>query len=222
MSTFRAGGRGDQGAFAMSLKRPTGVVVTVLAFVAFVVGAVSPASAATSTSATDSFTRTVSNGLGTANTGGSWSLEGPSSRFSVSGGTPRLTMTAAAQLSGYLPATVIRDTDVVATVGLAALPKGGSFYLGVLARHAGSADYETDAIVSSTGAVALNVLATDRSLAYATVPGLTVAAGTGLRIRFQVTGATPTTIRARAVKVGTTEPTSWQVSTTDSTGSLQA
>src|SRR4051812_14868442 len=209
----------------MDLKRPVGVLVTILAVVAvvaFVVGAVSPASAATYTAATDSFTRTVSNGLGTADAGGSWSLEGSASRFSVSGGTGRLAMTAAAQLSGYLPATAIRDTDVAATVGLAALPKGGSFYLGVVARHSGSGDYETDAIVSSTGAVALNVLAADRSLAYATVPGLTVAAGTGLRIRFQVTGATPTTIRARAWKVGTTEPTSWQVSTTDSTGSLQA
>jgi hypothetical protein len=71
----------------MSMQRPAGVVVTVLAVVAFVVGVVSPASAATSTAAADSFTRTVSNGLGTANTGGSWSLEGSSSRFSVGGGT---------------------------------------------------------------------------------------------------------------------------------------
>src|SRR4051794_5532544 len=132
----------------MSSQRPTGVVVTALAVVAFVVGAGSPASAATLTAATDSFTRTVSNALGTANTGGSWSLEGSPGRFSVSGGTGRLSMTAAAQLSGSPPATAIRDTDVAATVGVAALPKGGSFYLGVLARHSGAADYETDAVVS--------------------------------------------------------------------------
>src|SRR3954470_23340316 len=124
MSTFRAGG--DQGAFAMSSKRPAGVVVTVLAFVAFLAGAVSPASAATLSAATDSFTRTVSNGLGTANTGGSWSLASTASRFTVSGGTARLTMAATTQLSGYLASTAIRDTDVAATVGTSALPRGGS------------------------------------------------------------------------------------------------
>src|SRR3954454_18528439 len=109
----------------MSLKRPDGVLVVVLAVVAFVVVAVSSASAATYTAATDSFTRTVSNGLGTANTGGSWSLAGPSSRFSVSGGAARLTMTADSQIAGYLGSTAIRDTDVATTVGVAALPKGG-------------------------------------------------------------------------------------------------
>src|SRR3954451_11755901 len=118
----------------MDLKRPAGVIAVLLAFVAVVVGAGSPASAAT-TAATDSFTRTVSNGLGTADTGGSWSLAGSASRFSVSGGTARLALSAAAQVSGYLASTAVRDTDVAATVGLSALPRGGSFYIGVLARH---------------------------------------------------------------------------------------
>src|SRR4051794_22316641 len=94
-------------------------------------------------------------------------------------------MTADSQLFGYLASTAIRDTDVAATVGVTALPKGGGgFHLGVAARHSGSGEYAGVVVVSSTG-------------------------------------ANPTTIRARAWKPGATEPTTWQVSTTDSTRSLQ-
>src|SRR3954454_3898759 len=205
----------------MSLKRPDGVLVVVLAVVAFVVVAVSSASAATYTAATDSFTRTVSNGLGTADAGGSWSLAGTASRFTVSGGTARLTMAATTQLSGYLASTAIRDTDVAATVGTSALPRGGSLYIGVLARHSASTEYSGRVIVSSTGAVTVNLMAGGTGLKSATVPGLTVEGNTGVRIRLQATGANPTTVRARAWKVGAAEPTTWQVSTTDGTAALQ-
>ncbi|WP_113841502.1 PKD domain-containing protein [Blastococcus sp. TF02A-26] len=203
----------------MSSKRPAGLAVVVLAVVAFVVGAVSPASAATS--AADSFSRTVSNGLGTADGGGAWSLVGPSGRFSVGGGTARLSLSAATELTATLATTTIRDTDVVATVGMTALARNGSVYQGVLARRTGATEYAGRVIVSSTGAVTVNLMAGQTSLRSAVVPGLTVAAGTGVRIRLQVTGVHPTTVRARAWRVGAAEPTTWQVSTTDGTAALQ-
>src|SRR5437764_15427173 len=43
-----------------------------------------------------------------------------------------------------------------------------------------------------------------------------------MRIRLQATGANPTTVRARAWRVGATEPSTWQVSVTDRTAPLQA
>jgi hypothetical protein len=42
-----------------------------------------------------------------------------------------------------------------------------------------------------------------------------------MRLRLQVTGTSPTTIRAKIWEAGTTEPTAWQVEATDSTAGLQ-
>ena len=55
--------------------------------------------------------------------------------FAVASGVGALTIGADQQHSGYLNATSIGDTDVVATLGETALPVGGSMYIGVLARH---------------------------------------------------------------------------------------
>jgi hypothetical protein len=41
-------------------------------------------------------------------------------------------------------------------------------------------------------------------------------------VRLQVEGTAPTTLRARAWKAGTTEPTAWHVTRTDSTAGLQS
>lgn len=54
------------------------------------------------------------------------------------------------------------------------------------------------------------------------MPGLTVAAGTPVRVPFQITGTAPATLRAKAWAAGGTEPAAWVVSTTDATAALQA
>ncbi|MDO8122556.1 RHS repeat-associated core domain-containing protein [Isoptericola sp. b490] len=48
-----------------------------------------------------------------------------------------------------------------------------------------------------------------------------MAGGDRLRVRVQVEGASPTTIRAKVWKVGDGEPSTWQVQTTDATSGLQ-
>lgn len=54
-----------------------------------------------------------------------------------------------------------------------------------------------------------------------TVAGLTYNPTVGLRIRVQATGTTPTTLRARVWSGSAAEPSTWQVTTTDSTAALQ-
>lgn len=54
-----------------------------------------------------------------------------------------------------------------------------------------------------------------------TVTGLTYSGGDQLRVRLQVEGINPTTVRAKVWKVGTTEPEAWRASMTDTTASLQ-
>ena len=53
------------------------------------------------------------------------------------------------------------------------------------------------------------------------VPNLVYAPGTSIRVRTEVTGSSPTTIRARAWDPTTAEPTGWLVSATDSTAGMQ-
>ena len=53
------------------------------------------------------------------------------------------------------------------------------------------------------------------------VTGLTATPGTFIRVRAQFKGANPTTIRMRAWADGTTEPTTWQYTATNSAAALQ-
>jgi len=52
--------------------------------------------------------------------------------------------------------------------------------------------------------------------------GVTWAAGDQFTLRVDVTGASPTTIAAKLWKVGTAEPATAQLSTTDATATVQA
>ena len=106
------------------------------------------------------------------------------------------------------------------SVGLDRVPSG-PVYLTVSGRAVGSADYGARVKVLATGAVQLHTERSGTVLTGNTLPGLTLAAGDRLRVRVQVEGTSPTTVRARAWKVGSTEPTTWQYTATDSTAGLQ-
>ena len=175
--------------------------------------------------ATDAFERTVTNGLGTADLGGAWTLAGSTTNFSVTGGQGRLRMnTAASGVSAFLAGTST-DTEVRAAVGADKAATGGGTYLSVVARRVGTADYRGRVRLMAGGGVQVFITrnqAGETSLASLTVPGLTVAAGEMVNVRFQATGTSPTTLRIKVWKVGTTEPTAWTLTTTDATAALQA
>jgi PKD repeat protein len=176
---------------------------------------------------TDSFSRTVGAGLGSADTGGAWTTSGGSSNISVGSGVARFSTPAGITLNGWLGGVSLASSDVQATVTESALPVGGSAYAYLVGRRVVSGttadDYNARLTVSATGAVTISVLhGTGTVVKTATVSGLTVAPGTQLRLRVQVIGSNPTTIQARVWAVGTTEPSTWQVSATDSTAALQA
>jgi hypothetical protein len=90
----------------------------------------------------------------------------------------------------------------------------------------GNNSYRTKVKVDAAGRVtvyATRVEPAEVTLTSVLLPAatLTYAAGDQLNIRMQTQGTTPTTLRARVWKVGTTEPTTWQVTTTDNTASFQ-
>lgn len=174
------------------------------------------------TYATDSFNRTVASGLGTANTGGAWTLSNTASNYLVSGAYAAFQQPAGgAQRYAYLTGVSSTDTAVDVDVVLPQLPTGGSAYYTVAARRVGTEDYRSRVIVSPTGGVQLQLQQTATVLTTAST-GLTVSAGDALHVRTEATGTSPTTVRAKVWKVGTAEPANWSSSTTSSTAGLQS
>lgn len=87
-------------------------------------------------------------------------------------------------------------------------------------------EYRAKLRILPTGATELSIVRTvngaETTLVTTSVAGLTVAAGDRVQIRFQATGTSPTTLRAKVWKVGAAEPADWLLSTTDTTAELQA
>ena len=94
-----------------------------------VAGAFLAIAPATSGAATDTFTRTVASGWGTADVGGAWTAESGAADFSVNGTTGRISLAAAgANRAIFLSGTAV-DWDVSTSVVLDKTPTGGSAWL---------------------------------------------------------------------------------------------
>ena len=79
---------------------------------------------AVSLAATDTFTRVVASGWGTADTGGVWTADA-SANFSVGGSSGRMVLSAAGQNRTVFLAPTSVDWDVQTDVSLDKVPVGG-------------------------------------------------------------------------------------------------
>jgi PKD repeat protein len=182
-----------------------------------------PAQAANTTLASDAFGRTMSNGLGTADTGGAWSVTGPTNNYSVSGGTASLrSPTAGAMETAILAGVSSASADVQVTFALQQPVTGTAVYVSVLGRTVGADDYRARLRVNPNGSASLQVMRGGVSLASVAVPGFTYVTGDQVNLRVQVTGTAPTTIRARVWRPADAEPSAWLASATDATAAMQA
>ncbi|SEQ54219.1 PKD domain-containing protein [Microlunatus flavus] len=181
--------------------------------------AAAPAQAAT-TVARDGFTRSVTGGLGAADAGGAWTLSGTASDFAVAGGAARLSAGAGVTRSAYLGSLALTDVDAAATFATTAAPSGGGVYETVVVRRRSGADYGARLVLNASGAVSIGVFRDGTHLRSAT-PAWTASPGTAVRVRVQATGTNPTVLRARAWRADATEPTTWAVTTSDTTAALQ-
>ncbi|MEV8213610.1 PKD domain-containing protein [Leifsonia sp. NPDC077715] len=181
-----------------------------------------------STLAADPFERTVTNGWGTAPTGGAWTVAGISSLFSVSGGTAKLSLPAGTSSTGRLAGVSATGIDLRTTVAVDKLPSSGSVYLTLQGRRIATAgSYAGKVIISSAGKVTVQLVRLDQNggnevtVQAGTTLGLTYTAGTRLDVRVQTTGTSPTLVQMKVWVDGTTEPAAWQRSASDSTAALQ-
>jgi PKD repeat protein len=180
------------------------------------------AAPAAGTLAQDGFGRTVASGWGTADLGGSWTISGNASNLSVAGGVGKITVPGGSTRIATLGSVSSTDTDLTTTVSVDALPSAGSSLNDAIGRKIGNSLYGAEVAIRSNGSVLLVLKQSSTTLKSATIAGLNYTPGTKLAVRIQTTGTSPTTIRAKVWIAGQSEPSAWQLSTTDSTAALQA
>lgn len=168
----------------------------------------------------DRFERTVAAGFGSAETGGAWSLAGGNAAFAVGSGAATIVNPAAQTRRAVLGAATAVDSEVAATFSFTTVTGSGT-YASLLARRIGTDDYRARVWVKPTGVTVIQLMRGGTILQQYAVPGLTTNAGDKLSLRLQAVGTNPTTLNARVWKIGATEPTTWQVTSTDTTAALQ-
>lgn len=177
--------------------------------------------------AEDTFRRSVTGGLGSADVGGAWTATAGAIRQSVSAGTARLALTPGLTAGSHLGATSQPGADLTATVSLNGIPDGTGAYYRLIGRRTGeNREYRLRTRFIADGTVRLSVVvldssATERVVGSETVvPGLRYTPGTPLHLRFRVTGSGTTALLAKAW-TGSAEPSAWTVSRSDATASVQ-
>jgi len=171
--------------------------------------------------AQDGFERTTANGWGTADIGGAWTLSGGATSFNTTNGLGQQVAAAGSTKTALLNAVTSTRSDVTVTISADKAATGGGIYYSAIGRMVGSTDYEGRVWVKAGGAVQLQLLQGSTTLQAANITGLTALAGDQLKVRVQVFGTSPTTIRAKVWAAGGTEPANWMLSTTDTTAALQ-
>ncbi|KSU67675.1 PKD domain-containing protein [Arthrobacter sp. NIO-1057] len=176
----------------------------------------------------DTFGRTISDGWGEADTGGTWIRQGSSSNYSVLEGTGRIRMsTAGSGPLSWLPAAV-REGDLRIKLSRDKAATGGGIYQTVTIRDIpGVGAYRAKVRFLSNGQVALTlekvVSGSVSALSAETViGGVDGSPGEAVWLRLQAEGSDSTSLRAKVYNRGQDEPVNWQLHATDSTAALQA
>ncbi|CAN5555559.1 hypothetical protein BH20CHL6_BH20CHL6_06740 [soil metagenome] len=180
----------------------------------------------------DTFDRTVSDGWGSANIGGAYSLGGgPLQDFDVDGGQGILRLSDAGQSrAATLPDVSVRDVDLTVTADVDQEASGGHVYL--VARRirttSGLSEYRGRLRLAANGAVYATVArvvnGAERMLApESLVVGLRHTDPGPISIRLEVIGVRDgvTSLRLKAWADGAAEP-EWAVSVEDAAEELQA
>lgn len=178
--------------------------------------------------ALDAFSRTVTNGWGTADLGGTWTISGTAANFGVNNGSAFNKLTAVNTAgNARLNAVSSQSFDITTRVSIDQAPVGSGVWLNVAGRSVNSGnEYRARVRFASNGVhLALTKITTGSSASFLvadTTTGLTATPGQWYRVRVNAFGSNPTTIRAKVWLDGQPEPNTWLVTTTDSTAALQA
>ncbi len=185
-----------------------------------------PATPAGAVVGRDTFTRTVASGWGSADLGGPWTIPAGSSSFSTAGGGGQMRLQAGDGFEARLDGVQLTTTDIRVATSTNGLPDGVGHYNAVIARSVGSnTDYRVKVRTMADGSVACwlvrRVGNVETVLSSAAHPSLRVSPGQALLMRVRMSGQGTSTLQAKVWASGTTEPTAWWLSATDTTAALQ-
>lgn len=172
----------------------------------------------------DTFARNVTNGWGAADATHAWLTVGTATSFSVDGAAGRLSVPAASARSASLTEVSTSDVRVVADLAMTQAATGSGTYVAVLGRAGSGNSYRAKLKFPATGSLTIalaRVAGTEAAIGSTAVAGFTPTPGQLVRVKLELEGTSPTTLRAKVWRVGTTEPASWTVTGTDSTAALQ-
>jgi CSLREA domain-containing protein len=177
--------------------------------------------------ANDLFNRTVLNSWGSAGTGGAYTLQSTAANYDVNGGVGTIAVAAGGNRSAVLTGASALDVELSFRVATDKVGVGGSqFVYGVLRRVSSTTEYRIKLRLPPNGNVLLQASSVSGNVETAIgsevlVAGLNHTPGGFIRVRAQISGSSPTTIRIRAWADGTTEPSTWQYSASNSAAGLQ-
>jgi hypothetical protein len=167
-----------------------------------------------STEATDTFTRSVSNGWGTSDSGHAWSVSPTASDFSANGTQGRVAVSSSGARFAFIDGS-FADGEMRGFVSTNTLAAGDWDNVAFVARRADADNYYLALItfveaVRADLAVFKFVGGVATQLAVETIGSYSVDELFGLR--FQVEGSS---LRARAWRAGDAEPGGWMISVVD-------
>ena len=166
----------------------------------------------------DTFTRSVSSGWGTPTIGSAWTTSGGSATNYSTSGTYGVHVLSTVDVARRSSVTAVSaDFDIYCDITASAAATGDSLFGAICARMTDANNlYMARLEFTTSNTVILTVrkivAGVQTSLASATL-SLTYTPGTYVRVRFQGSG---TTLKARGWLTTATEPSAWDISTTDS------
>jgi putative cell wall-binding protein len=187
----------------------------------------------TAATVADTFSRTVTSGWGTSETGGTWSRTiGPVDAFSVTGGYGRVIHPVAGSTRQLeiRPVASSVDQEILMRVQVLGIPSsshGDDLHVHAIARRVSGVDFYR-LQVGFNGAGHISLL--PQKVVNRTPTGIGAQINTALAswtagntywVKFQVLGTSPTTLRGKVWQAGNTEPGGWAFSRTDSQAVLQ-
>ncbi len=173
--------------------------------------------------AKDTFARTVATGWGSADIGGAWAYTGSTSLFAVANNTATMKLAAGSGPAARLP-IASTDTDLNMTFSFDKAATGGGQFVRAVVRGDATNGYIGRVWAKADGTMVLylsKVVAGTETDLGSKVLTTTYAANTAYTIRVQAWGSGTTNLRARMWKADANEPSTWSVSTTDTTAALQ-
>ena len=178
--------------------------------------------------ASDTFERNRTGAWGTADLGGTYSLQGSAANFNVAAGVGTMIVpTSGLMRSALLDSVSAADLDIRFRVSIDKVATGGNYFVYAVSRRVGTSEYRPRIVFHSDGSITVNasrvLSGSESSMGSAvTISGLSQVPNSFIWVRAQVVGSNPTTINVKAWADGANEPSGWQFTATDASAALQS